>query len=149
MNSNKFPFRVRKLFGSVHVSEFVILLQNRHLGCFSQQTSSEDVTCPERTFPDRFPIRFRYPPLLEKLREIVWQHHRPPSWDLCEILVTPGAQDGICKAVEMSLREGEAVIVQNPTYSGTACLVGVEHVNATVAHQSNASLFNTRTTPRT
>ncbi|KAK6637666.1 hypothetical protein RUM44_008088 [Polyplax serrata] len=64
-----------------------------------------------------------YPPLLEKLREIVWQHHRPPSWDLCEILVTPGAQDGICKAVEMSLREGEAVIVQNPTYSGTACLL--------------------------
>lgn len=49
--------------------------------------------------------------------------HRPPQWDRYEILVTPGSQDGISKAIEMSLDEGEPIIVQHPVYSGTECIV--------------------------
>lgn len=65
----------------------------------------------------------RYPPLLEKLRELQWKIHRPPCWSGCEVLVTPGSQDGICKAIEMSLTAGEPIIIQHPVYSGTDCVV--------------------------
>ena len=66
---------------------------------------------------------FRYPPLLEKLRELQWKVHCPPRWENTEILVMPGSQDGICKAIEMSLEPGEPIIVQHPLYSGTEAVV--------------------------
>lgn len=68
-------------------------------------------------------IIFRYPPLLEKLKELQWKVHCPPRWENTEILVMPGSQDGICKAIEMSLEPGEPIIVQHPLYSGTEAVV--------------------------
>ncbi|EEB09965.1 kynurenine/alpha-aminoadipate aminotransferase, putative [Pediculus humanus corporis] len=60
-----------------------------------------------------------YPPLLEKLRTLQLKNHRPPCWDNSEVLITPGSQDGLCKAIEMSLSPGEPFIVQHPLYTGT------------------------------
>ncbi|KAK4884051.1 hypothetical protein RN001_000322 [Aquatica leii] len=60
-----------------------------------------------------------YPPLVQLLREFTQQMHQPPAWDLRDVMVTTGSQDGISKTIEMCLEEGEPVVVQNPLYSGT------------------------------
>jgi kynurenine/2-aminoadipate aminotransferase len=44
-------------------------------------------------------------------------------WDTNDILITTGSQDGLCKAIEMSLEDGEPILVQEPIYSGATAIV--------------------------
>ena len=37
--------------------------------------------------------------------------------------MSTGSQDALCKALEMSLEEGDPVLVQEPIYPGTAAIV--------------------------
>lgn len=64
-----------------------------------------------------------HPKLLSYLKEFHYKLQRPPLWHRCELMVTNGSQDGICKAIEMCIEEGDPVIVQNPLYSGTAMIL--------------------------
>ena len=52
--------------------------------------------------------------LVQRLKD--WQKavHNPPeaTWENSELLVTSGCQDGLCKAFEMLLNEGDSVIVE-------------------------------------
>lgn len=66
-----------------------------------------------------------YPPLLKTLKEFTKQIHEPPVWERLELLVTTGSQDGISKAIEMCIQEGEPMVVQNPLYSGTESIVSI------------------------
>ncbi|XP_046394821.1 kynurenine/alpha-aminoadipate aminotransferase, mitochondrial-like [Ischnura elegans] len=59
-----------------------------------------------------------YPAMRKQLFEIMKKTHNPPNWDNYDIIVTSGSQDGLSKAFEMSLEEGEPVIVQDPIYTG-------------------------------
>ncbi|XP_071452642.1 kynurenine/alpha-aminoadipate aminotransferase, mitochondrial-like [Hetaerina americana] len=64
-----------------------------------------------------------YPPLVKQLREMTLKTHNPPNWENYEILVTTGSQDGLSKAFDMSLEEGEPVIVQHPIYTGALAAI--------------------------
>lgn len=64
-----------------------------------------------------------YPPLLKKLRDFTHQMHNPPNWQDRELIMTNGSQDGISKALEMIVEEGDSVLVQNPLYTGTEIIV--------------------------
>jgi kynurenine/2-aminoadipate aminotransferase len=64
-------------------------------------------------------------PLVKQLKELQTKVHGLTSdfWDKNDLLVTVGSQDGLCKAVEMSLEDGEPILVQEPIYSGTLAIV--------------------------
>lgn len=64
-----------------------------------------------------------YPPLLKKLKEFTLLVHNPPKWQDRELIMTNGSQDGISKALEMIVEEGDSVLVQNPLYTGTEIIV--------------------------
>ncbi|XP_076097795.1 kynurenine/alpha-aminoadipate aminotransferase, mitochondrial-like isoform X1 [Mytilus galloprovincialis] len=56
--------------------------------------------------------------------------HNPPTYNdkshpgKMECLVTCGSQDGLCKAFEALVSEGDNVLLEHPTYSGTLAIVG-------------------------
>jgi kynurenine/2-aminoadipate aminotransferase len=56
-----------------------------------------------------------------------WQRvvHRPheATWNNSELLVTSGSQDGLCKALEMILNEGDSIVVEDYIYSGTLAIM--------------------------
>lgn len=64
-----------------------------------------------------------YPPLVKTLKEFTQHVHQPPTWENSELLITNGSQDGISKAIELCIQEGEPVLVQNPLYTGTEIIV--------------------------
>lgn len=55
---------------------------------------------------------------MKKLQEFMVEFHAPPRWEERDVIATVGAQDGLSKVLEMSLRKGDAIVVANPTYSG-------------------------------
>lgn len=60
-----------------------------------------------------------YGPLVTQLKEMVKKLHNPPCFSDMDLIVTSGSQDGLCKAFEMSLKPGDYVLLQEPTYPGT------------------------------
>jgi DNA-binding transcriptional MocR family regulator len=56
--------------------------------------------------------------LVKKLQEFMVEFHAPSRWEERDVIATVGAQDGLSKVLEMSLRKGDALVVANPTYSG-------------------------------
>nr|CAI5826667.1 unnamed protein product [Callosobruchus analis] len=70
-----------------------------------------------------------YPPLVKTLKEFTKEIHNPPKWDNYETLLTNGSQDGISKALEMIVQEGDSVLVQNPLYTGTEIILKPYKVN--------------------
>jgi kynurenine/2-aminoadipate aminotransferase len=59
------------------------------------------------------------PELIEKLRGLIKEDHKPPApdadWSIC---VFGGSQDGLAKLFELFLDENDPVLVESPTYSG-------------------------------
>lgn len=66
-----------------------------------------------------------YPPLVKTLKEFTYQIHKPPNWNRSELMVTNGSQDGISKALQLCIEEGEPVLVQNPLYGGIQNIVSL------------------------
>ncbi|KAF4518692.1 hypothetical protein B566_EDAN002728 [Ephemera danica] len=66
-----------------------------------------------------------YIPLVQQLKELQQKVHglRSNFWDTNDLVVTTGSQDGLCKAIEMSLEDGEPILVQEPIYSGTTAIL--------------------------
>ncbi|XP_050524500.1 kynurenine/alpha-aminoadipate aminotransferase, mitochondrial-like [Daktulosphaira vitifoliae] len=59
-----------------------------------------------------------YTPLINKLKEIQEQYHGVQNWKIKSIMITSGAQEGLAKAVDMCMRQGDCVIMPDPTYTG-------------------------------
>jgi len=59
------------------------------------------------------------PILIQKLRQFAEREHNPSlqanDWSL---MVTNGSQDGICKAMEALVSEGDYILVEKPSYAG-------------------------------
>lgn len=66
-----------------------------------------------------------YPPLVKHLKSLIKRLHRPPNQDDLDILITPGSQDGLCKAIEMLIMPEDYFITQEPCYSGTLAIVSL------------------------
>ncbi|CAG9764944.1 unnamed protein product [Ceutorhynchus assimilis] len=64
-----------------------------------------------------------YPSLLKKIRDFTLQIHNPPNWQDRDVVMTNGSQDGISKALEMLVEDGDPVLVQNPLYAGTEIIL--------------------------
>ncbi|XP_065345612.1 kynurenine/alpha-aminoadipate aminotransferase, mitochondrial-like [Cloeon dipterum] len=66
-----------------------------------------------------------YPPLVEQLQKFQTQVHGLDStfWQKNSLLVSTGSQDALCKALEMSLSEGDPILVQEPIYPGTSAII--------------------------
>ncbi|XP_066947433.1 kynurenine/alpha-aminoadipate aminotransferase, mitochondrial-like [Macrobrachium rosenbergii] len=64
-----------------------------------------------------------YPPLLNQLREMTFKIHSPPCWPTSDVIVTLGCQDGMAKAIEMILNPGDSILVEEPCYSDTLCIL--------------------------
>lgn len=65
----------------------------------------------------------RYRPLTKMLEEIQDWFHGPQNWENRTIMMTCGAQEGLCKAVDMCMSCGDSVIMPNPVYTGAIDLV--------------------------
>ena len=63
--------------------------------------------------------------LVGRLRNWQVKVHSPPepTWSNSDLLVTSGSQDGLCKACEMMLDEGDSVVVEDYIYSGTLAIM--------------------------
>ncbi len=57
-----------------------------------------------------------YPPLLEKIRNLIVQSYRRDVNTITEILVTAGATQGIFTAIQALVHAGEEVIILDPAY---------------------------------
>ncbi|XP_022915117.1 kynurenine/alpha-aminoadipate aminotransferase, mitochondrial [Onthophagus taurus] len=64
-----------------------------------------------------------YPPLLKTLKDFTLKVHNPPNWNRSDVLITNGSQDGLSKALEMCIQEGEPLLVQNPLYAGIEIII--------------------------
>ncbi|XP_068228584.1 kynurenine/alpha-aminoadipate aminotransferase, mitochondrial-like [Palaemon carinicauda] len=64
-----------------------------------------------------------YAPLLEQLKEMTLRVHNPPRWSTSNVIVTLGCQDGLAKAMEMILNPGDSMLVEEPCYSDTLCIL--------------------------
>ncbi|XP_071452803.1 kynurenine/alpha-aminoadipate aminotransferase, mitochondrial-like [Hetaerina americana] len=64
-----------------------------------------------------------YPQLLQRLREFQERFHNPPGLDDRDIIATVGAQDGLCKMIELCMDFGDPVVVPAPTYSGVLAML--------------------------
>ena len=62
--------------------------------------------------------------------------HNPPEamWGNSELLITSGSQDGLCRAFEMLLNEGDSVIVEDYIYSGTLAIMNPYKPKYLVVH---------------
>ncbi|XP_075234732.1 kynurenine/alpha-aminoadipate aminotransferase, mitochondrial isoform X2 [Lycorma delicatula] len=63
-----------------------------------------------------------YLPLIEKLKALQDMVHGAQDWNKRCVIVTSGAQEALCNAVEMSLNEGDSIIVPKHIYAGTVDL---------------------------
>jgi len=63
--------------------------------------------------------------LVGRLKDWQGAVHNPPqaTWKNSDLIVTSGCQDGLCKAFEMLLDEGDSVIVEDYIYSGTLAIM--------------------------
>lgn len=61
------------------------------------------------------------PELVSWLKDLQQEVHRPPC--PVELMVTNGSQDGLCKAFEMSLDEGDPVALEDFIYPGVLSLL--------------------------
>ncbi|XP_071512463.1 kynurenine/alpha-aminoadipate aminotransferase, mitochondrial-like isoform X2 [Panulirus ornatus] len=64
-----------------------------------------------------------YPPLIKQLKALTEKIHAPPCWVDSELIVTAGSQDGLCKALEMMINQGDYLITQEPCYTGTLSIL--------------------------
>lgn len=70
------------------------------------------------------------PDLVQWINGLQSRVHNPPTYNdkshqgQMECLVTCGSQDGLCKAFEALVSEGDNVLLEHPTYSGTLAIVG-------------------------
>lgn len=65
----------------------------------------------------------RYAPLITILKNIQEWFHGPQDWENKDIIMTCGAQEGLCKAVDMCMERGDPVIMPDPMYTGAIDLV--------------------------
>ncbi|KAK7088516.1 kynurenine/alpha-aminoadipate aminotransferase, mitochondrial-like [Littorina saxatilis] len=69
------------------------------------------------------------PELVQWMKTLQKQMHNPPTRGISDpqrqldVLITTGSQDGICKTMEACLQEGQNVLLETPTYSGTLSIV--------------------------
>lgn len=64
------------------------------------------------------------PELLEILAQLQRSvHNRPSVQANNQICITTGSQDGLYKAFQMVLSEGDSLLAESPTYSGTLALL--------------------------
>lgn len=56
--------------------------------------------------------------LISTLKDVQDRVHGTQDWTKRNIIITAGAQEGLCKVVEMVVEPGDAVILQNPVYTG-------------------------------
>jgi len=70
-------------------------------------------------------VFFRYPPLVKQLKDFQSEVHglNTSYWENNDLVISTGSQDSLCKALEMSLEEGDPILVQEPIYPGTASIV--------------------------
>jgi len=61
------------------------------------------------------------PDLVKWLKDLQQEVHKPPC--PVELMVTNGSQDGLCKAFEMSLNEGDPVALEDFIYPGVLSLL--------------------------
>lgn len=59
-----------------------------------------------------------YIPLINSLKDITDRVHGPQDWSSRSMIITSGAQEGLCKCVEMFVESGDPIILQNPVYTG-------------------------------
>jgi DNA-binding transcriptional MocR family regulator len=71
----------------------------------------------------------RYLPLLATLKEMQTRVHglRPDFWDTNDVFITTGSLDGINKAMEMAMAEGDPIIFHEPCYSGASEVVSTNN----------------------
>lgn len=63
--------------------------------------------------------------LISTLKDVQDRVHGTQDWTKRNIIITAGAQEGLCKVVEMVVEPGDAVILQNPVYTGVLdCVSG-------------------------
>ncbi|XP_059483648.1 kynurenine/alpha-aminoadipate aminotransferase, mitochondrial-like [Neocloeon triangulifer] len=66
-----------------------------------------------------------YPALIHQLKKFQSEVHKLKElfWMKNDLLVSTGSQDALCKALEMSLEEGDPILVQEPIYPGTSAII--------------------------
>ena len=102
-NPSLFPFET----ADIHLSDGQTLKLNHNLMTTALQYCST----------------FGYEPLRKKLKEMTLKFHKPPIWEDREILVTTGAQEGLCKALEMIMNENDYFITHEHCYAGILAII--------------------------
>ena len=66
-----------------------------------------------------------HPTLLRQLKTLQQEVHSPTDsvWSRSEMVITSGSQDGLCKTLEMMMRPGDSVLVEEFLYSGTLSIM--------------------------
>ncbi|XP_012262052.1 kynurenine/alpha-aminoadipate aminotransferase, mitochondrial-like [Athalia rosae] len=69
-----------------------------------------------------------FPPLLETIRDLQKKLHSPPLWEMREIVIVAGGQDGLSKALEAIVEPEDPVLVQDPFYAGAEVVLAPHKV---------------------
>lgn len=59
-----------------------------------------------------------FPKLINQMKELQLKIHNPPNWKNTELIMTSGAQDGLCKSLEMILEQDSCIITEEFVYAG-------------------------------
>jgi DNA-binding transcriptional MocR family regulator len=57
------------------------------------------------------------------------EFHNPPNWVNSDIIVTVGSQQGLASVIEMTVSQGDPVLVPEPLYSSALNIVSCFHVS--------------------
>jgi kynurenine/2-aminoadipate aminotransferase len=73
-----------------------------------------------------------FPPLVAQLRVLQERLHgvQPSQWnDKYDLVVSTGSQDGLCKALEMIMEQGDTAVVEEHTFFSTLSILNAYNAN--------------------